>query len=152
MKKFLTALFGALLFTFPLSACGKEADDYAGELVSDTEILAALNDYRAGAFGSKYYSQGLLNEFVGLRVYLYRAESGTGDLYCAYMKADVFDGVDISGAENAADRFSYAASDDYIDGKHIGYCEGEAADSLVWLRLDASETPLRALRREGPRV
>lgn len=142
MKKTLTVLFSFLLLFSAFSACKKaEINEYSGEPITDAEILSALNNYRAGAFGSRYYSQEQLNNFISLpNVYLYRAENGTGNLYCAYMQTDAFDSSDVSAADHDSSRFSYAAGNDYIDGKHIGFYEGDATKTLLWFKLDPSES------------
>lgn len=121
------------------AACSRPADTLpAAARVTDAEILSALNGYEAGTFGWRRYYNNLLNDFVNASsVKLYTVDEGIGEqLFCAYLREDAYEAADVS---RQTDRIYYLPGEQYVDGKHIGCYDGDAAAATVWYRIDAVE-------------
>lgn len=145
MKKILSIFLTSALCGSALAGCGKIPQvRYTGEPVTDGEVLAALNSFEAGSFGNRFHYPNMLNDFIdSASVYRYRAENGVKDwFYCAYMKSEDYDGVDVSEAAKDTTRFYYQDGNDYVDGKHIGYYQNDSvnvADTLRWFKIESLE-------------
>lgn len=145
MKKILSIFLTSALCGSALAGCGKIPQArYTGEPVTDGEVLAALNSFEAGSFGNRFHYPNMLNDFIdSASVYRYRAENGVKDwFYCAYMKSEDYDGVDVSEAAKDTTRFYYQDGNDYVDGKHIGYYQNDSvnvADTLRWFKIESLE-------------
>ena len=155
MKKILCVFLASALCGSALAGCDKTSSpSYTGEPVTDRELLAALNSFEAGSFGSRFYYPNMLNDFIDSSfVYRYMAENGVKDwVYCAYMKSEDYDGVDVSEAAKDTTRFYYQNGNDYVDGKHIGYYQSDSvnvADTVKWFKIQSLEQVFETCTLEG---
>ena len=150
MKKQLCSLTAAVILL--LSGCGRpdiptgslppysvDPDDaWSMEQVTDPEILSALRAYKAGTFGWKHYYNNMLNQVVSSSyTKLYSVDTGiTNRFFCAYMRTDAYAATDVSGH---TDWIYYLPGEEYVDGKHLGYYDGDAEEVTVWYQIGAEE-------------
>ena len=97
MKKSLSILltFGMLFLSAPGCSGEKNLPENM-ERVTDEEMIAALNGYKAGMYGWQRYYTGMLTELTSASsVKLFRVEEGITDRYfCAYMQTEAFESVE----------------------------------------------------------
>ena len=113
-------------------------DAWSMEQVTDPEILSALSAYKAGTFGWKHYYNNMLNQVVSSSyTKLYSVDACiTNRFFCAYMRTDAYEATDISGRTYWG---SYFPEEEYVDGKHLGYYDGDAEEVTVWYQIGAEK-------------
>ena len=152
MKKSLSILLAlGMLFLSAPGCSGEKNLPENMERVTDEEMIAALNGYKAGMYGWQRYYTGMLTELTSASsVKLFRVEEGITDRYfCAYMQTEAFESVELP---ETFDRIFYYAEEESIDGKHIGLYEkenGDADETLVWYQTKTPEDAPQSITFEG---